>query len=67
LPKFITNISVYDKNKNNLQYELKKKKKELNLPENLKCYFNLNNYSKFITQSGIDFFNLIIGGKTVKL
>jgi CRISPR-associated protein Cpf1 len=66
LPKFISNISVFVKVKDKLQSEFGRLKKELNLPENIDYYFNLNNYNKFITQSGIDLFNMVIGGKTLE-
>jgi len=63
LPKFIGNISVFEKIKDKLQNEFNVLQNELGLSENMDCYFNLNNYNKFLTQSEIDLFNSILGGR----
>jgi len=64
LPKFIGNILVFEKTKDKIQDNFGVLKNELGLSEGLGHYFDLNNYNKFLSQSGIDLFNTVIGGRT---
>ena len=74
LPRFLSNNSTYEKIKNNfpeLQKQLKALKTDLKEEFN---YFNLDKaesffkvgvFSQCLTQAGIDYYNCIIGGKTL--
>ncbi|GBU20404.1 hypothetical protein R80B4_00281 [Fibrobacteres bacterium R8-0-B4] len=66
LPKFVVNISVFEKVKDILQDKFDTLKTELNLHEDVDKYFCLDSYNKFLTQSGIEMFNHVIGGKSLE-
>jgi len=66
LPKFIGNISVFEKIRDILQDNFSALKNELGLAEDICEYFRLDNYNRFITQKGIELFNHVIGGKTLE-
>lgn len=71
LPKFINNLSVFKKVKDILSKEIKvlydNIKNDLNDKKVKKIadIFDINYYSKVLTQKQIDFYNLVIGGKTL--
>jgi CRISPR-associated protein Cpf1 len=69
LPKFISNINVFEKVKDVLSSEIKAV--YAGLREDLQAkeigeFFKLDCYEKFLTQKQIDIYNTVIGGKTLK-
>lgn len=71
LPKFIDNMSVFAKIESALSEEIEKLYKEyealgLMNVNNLSEMFSLDNYSTVLTQTQIELYNAVIGGKTEK-
>jgi CRISPR-associated protein Cpf1 len=70
LPKFIRNISTFNKIKEVLDKELqqvfKNLKKELSGVSQIADFFELKFYNNVLTQKQIDLYNFVIGGKTEK-
>lgn len=63
LPKFLNNIKAFERVKDTLADQIQTLEKELKI-NNIEPYFTLKFYEKCLTQSGIDFYNLILGGKS---
>ena len=66
LPKFLENKKCYE-NAKELKIDFSKINKEQILKnKNLDEIFSLTNFNHCLTQSGIDDYNLVLGGKTLK-
>lgn len=70
LPKFLDNISVFEKLKNtDVEEDLKtlsKELKDLLNKRELSFFFQLENYPKLLTQSQISVYNYLIGGQSTE-
>lgn len=74
LPKFIDNISIFDKvnNIDEIRKDIEQLQKDfetnglLNNGEKIEDIFSLNNYGRLTVQSRIDIYNAIIGGRTTE-
>jgi len=63
LPKFLNNIRVFEKIKTELSKEFKQVEKDLCDGKKLASIFQLDGYQNHLNQKGIEFYNLILGGK----
>ncbi len=63
LPKFIDNVEKFEKLKEFSLDFSQVKKLEL---DSLERFFTLKNYLQFVSQEGIDEYNLLLGGKTLE-
>ncbi|MBQ9253897.1 MAG: type V CRISPR-associated protein Cas12a/Cpf1 [Bacteroidales bacterium] len=66
LPKYIANIKTYNQISQILETEIQELKNNIEneLFCNIEDLFDIDNYSKFLPQSAIDLYNLVIGGRT---
>ncbi len=66
LPKFVDNIYIFEKamQVDELRNEFATIKSELGIKDNLTDIFSLSYFTKTLTQSQIDFYNYILGGKS---
>ncbi len=65
LPKFIDNIKIYQKAKEK-GLPIEEIQKQLGITESLDDVFSIEYFTKCLTQSGIDRYNYILGGKSVE-
>ncbi len=66
LPKFLSNIQVLEKVKSALAKEFKEVEKNLCAGKKLASFFDLDSFQNHLSQSGIEEYNLILGGKFEK-
>ena len=67
LPKYFDNVQSFEKLKDQFpELKFDKVKEDLELQIELESAFEVKNFTDFVTQSGIDLYNYILGGKTLE-